>query len=81
MVNKFKKIFAVLLTVCVMLTVCPLGLFSFTASADSNSYIKIYTVADLYCIRYDLTANYILMNDIDLTEATAEGGERMGSYW
>ncbi len=40
-----------------------------------DGYIGVYTIEDLYCIRNDLTANYILMNDIDLTEATAEGGD------
>lgn len=40
-----------------------------------EGYIGVYTVEDLYFVRNDLTANYILMNDIDLSEATAEGGE------
>ena len=41
----------------------------------SEGYVGIYTIEDLYCVRNDLTANYILMNDIDLSEATAEGGD------
>ena len=40
-----------------------------------DGYIGVYTVEDLYCVRNDLTANYILMNDIDLSEVTAEGGD------
>lgn len=40
-----------------------------------KNFIPIYTPLDLYKVRYDLTANYILMNDIDLTEATAVGGD------
>ena len=68
-----KKFLAVLLTIVLIISVCPLGLI---ASADSyEGYTKIYTAADLYSIRNDLTAKYILMNDIDLTEATAEGGD------
>lgn len=50
----------------------------FTATATTKNeedYIEIRTIEELYNIRNDLTANYILMNDIDLTEATAEGGE------
>lgn len=49
MVNKFKKIFAVLLTVCVMLTVCPLGLFSIAISAETTTHTEgfyTFTVTD-----------------------------------
>ena len=37
-------------------------------------FMPIRTVDDLYGIRNDLSGNYILMNDIDLSEATAPGG-------
>lgn len=53
----------------------------YTASVTFDVFIKekasipIYTVDDLYNIRLDLTSNYILMNDIDLTDATAPGGD------
>ncbi len=40
-----------------------------------DGYKGIYTVQDLYAIRNDLESNYILMRDIDLTEATAPGGD------
>lgn len=40
-----------------------------------EGYIGIYDIADLYGIRNDLTANYILMKDIDMSEDTAEGGD------
>ena len=60
--------------------------FSFVSFAETTKtaehltevpegYIGVYTVEDLYFVRNDLNANYILMNDIDLSEATAEGGE------
>lgn len=51
---------------------------SFAEGTDTETeieYIEVYDVEDLYCVRNDLTANYILMNDIDLTEATAAGGD------
>lgn len=48
---------------------------SFTVKVNEKAFVPIYTIADLYNIRDDLTANYILMNDIDLTEATAKGGD------
>ena len=37
-------------------------------------YTGIYTVEDLDMIRNHLDGKFILMNDIDLTEATSEGG-------
>ncbi len=56
-----------------------------TASFEENAddFIPVYTIEDLYNIRNDLDANYRLMNDIDLTEATAEDGDWnfMGNGW
>ena len=49
------------------------GITSF--AAETEEYIEIYTIEDLYCIRYDMDKNYILMNDIDMTEAVAVGGD------
>lgn len=37
-------------------------------------YTAIRTIADLYAIRNNLSGKYILMNDIDLSQATAPGG-------
>lgn len=44
-------------------------------SEETENPIEISTVDELWGIRNDLDADYILVNDIDLTEATAEGGE------
>ena len=63
-----------LLAVAIMFTVMPMNAIAETA-ASSEGYTEVRTVQDLYNIRLDLTANYILMNDIDLTEATAKDGE------
>lgn len=56
-----------------------------TAIAETNSdgFIEIRTIEELYNVRNDLTANYILMNDIDLTAATAAGGDwdYFGNGW
>lgn len=75
-----KKILSIVLVLALSL-----GCFSMVSFAETNTtehltevpegYVGVYTIEDLYCIRNDLTANYILMNDIDLTEATAEGGD------
>lgn len=49
--------------------------FTFDITVLEKEFTPIYTVADLYNVRNDLTANYILMNDIDLSVATADGGD------
>ena len=47
-----------------------------------NGYEAVYTVEDLYEIRNNLSGNYILMNDIDMSEATSEGGDYdCGTGW
>lgn len=40
----------------------------------TDDYVEIWTIEDLVNINNNLTGNYILMKDIDLTEATAENG-------
>jgi len=76
-----KQILTVILAVIIVVSSVPIR----TAAATTNedSYIEIRTIEELYNVRDDLTTNYILMNDIDLTEATAEGGEWdfMGNGW
>lgn len=47
-----------------------------TRSVDEvpAGYTAIRTIDDLYAIRNNLSGKYILMNDIDLSQATAPGG-------
>lgn len=45
-----------------------------------NGFTGIYTVEDLYAVRYAPNKNYILMVDLDLTEATAHGGDWDSGY-
>ena len=52
----------------------PSSVFAVEPEAE-DIYIQVSTIEELYAVRNDLTANYILMNDIDLTAATAEGGD------
>ena len=77
-----KKVLAMFLAVAL---VVPSSASNLTASAatkqESNDereipegYTQIYDAADLYAIRNDLEGNYIMMADIDLSEATAPGG-------
>ena len=79
--RKGRRMFALLLVVAIMFTTIPMNAIAVTTNSDG--YIEVSTIEDLYNIRNDLTANYILTNDIDLTEATAEGGDWdfMGNGW
>lgn len=75
----FKKVLAVVLAVLLLV-----GALSVTVFADEEPPVtEIRTVEDLYMINLDLAGNYKLMNDIDLTEATAEGGDwdYVGNGW
>ncbi|MBE6984626.1 MAG: hypothetical protein E7434_03230 [Ruminococcaceae bacterium] len=66
---------------CTSLMLCILLLFAllpqtFATETESvpEGYTAIATPEDLALIRNDMTGNYILTADIDLTEALAEGG-------
>lgn len=72
-----KKILALVLSLLMIVTIVPLGAIAASAQTDvvPDGYTAVRTVLDLYKVRYNLAGNYILMNDIDLTEATAKGGD------
>lgn len=73
-----KKWIAVLLMFSMIATLCvPVSSKAQDASLETvpEGYIGIFDIADLYGIRNDLTADYILMNDIDMSMDTAEGGD------
>ena len=69
--SKGQRLLSVLLAVMMIVSVMPMNVF---AATNSDGYIEVRTIEDLYNVRNDLTANYILMNDIDLSEATSYGG-------
>ena len=69
-----KKIISILLAIMLMLGTIPAVIANATDKVPEG-YEGIYDIEDLYCIRYNLDKNYILMADIDLTEATAQGGD------
>ena len=61
-------------------------LFQMNVSAQETEvpegYTGIYDIADLWGIRNNPEGNYILMNDIDITEETQEGGSwDAGTGW
>ena len=45
---------------------------------ETEEYIEITNVSELYAIRNNLSGKYRLMNDIDLTQVTAPGGDLDG---
>ena len=69
-----KRTFKMIVSVATVL-MCMFALVPVSAEEPDEEVIPIYTIEDLYCIRDNMTASYILMNDIDLTSATAEGGD------
>ena len=72
-----RKLLSMLLVIGLIITLIPSATFATEVGTDNgelDGYIEIRTAKDLYNIRSDMTANYKLMNDIDLTEATAKGG-------
>lgn len=76
MSKKGQRLFALLLAVAMLFSVMPMNAIAVTgANINDDGYIEIDSIEDLYLINQDLTANYILTADIDMTEATAEGGD------
>ncbi len=77
----FSKSFVVLIILALLLTCIPVS--AEDAEIEQVEIIEISTIEELYNVRKDMTASYRLMNDIDLTEATAKGGDWdfMGNGW
>lgn len=85
-----KKILAMFLAISLVLPGSASNLTARAETMQGNSdestipegYTAIYDAADLYAIRNNLEGKYIMMADIDLTEATSPGGELdTGSGW
>lgn len=56
--------------------------FATEAAEIPEGYTPIYDIADLYAIRNAPEDNYILMNDIDMSEDTSPGGDYdCGTGW
>ena len=75
-----KKSLSIIIVLCMILGCFSVTGTAFAAEADyqltgDDGYTEISTVEDLYTINTNLSGSYRLMNDIDLSEATAEGGE------
>jgi hypothetical protein len=93
MLNKLLNKTAKFLLFPISLLVIFLGLSFFSSRVEAEGEIEIYTLEDLDNIRNDLTASYILMNDLDFnndshyenvdnkaTWTTGEGWVPIGNY-
>ncbi len=78
-----KKITSLFLALIMILCAMPFSITSFAEDEEQEEFIPVYTIEDLYAINNNMSGNYKLMNDIDMTEATAEGGDwdYMGNGW
>ena len=78
-----KRVVSIILSICMILGMQTYGPLVSEVSAGTSDWIEIRTAADFYAINNDLTANYKLMNDIDLGKETATGGsyDYMGNGW
>ncbi len=76
-----KKALSIVLSFILMLSVVPVGTIGVSAAEDE--VIEIRTIADLYSVNNNMSGNYKLMNDIDMTEDTSVGGDWdfMGNGW
>lgn len=68
-----KKFFCTILSMLLIIT--SFSGFGSLYSYAAEDFIPIYTVDDLYDINYNLSGNYKLMCDIDLSEALSETGD------
>ena len=75
-----NKCIGIFLSIALVITVTPL--FGNEVHAAENP-TKIFTIEDLYSINSNMDGDYILMNDLDLSAATSNGGDWdfMGNGW
>ncbi len=70
------------LALCLLMLTGVFGMSSFATDDVPEGWIAVRDIDDLYSIRNNLAGNYILMNDIDLTDDLAEGGDYdSGNGW
>lgn len=76
-----KKALSIVLSLMLLLAVVPVGTIS--AGAAEDDVIEIRTIAELYNINNNMSGNYKLMNDIDMTNDVAVGGDWdfLGNGW
>lgn len=68
-----KTLLAILLAAILVIGMLPV--FAGAEEPAEEEFTPIYTIEDLYCVRYDPAGSFKLMNDIDMTDDVAEGGD------
>ncbi len=79
-----KKVTSLFLALLMIFSSIPFSVSVFAEEGEAEEeIIPVYTIEDLYAINNNMSGHYVLMNDIDMTEATAEGGDwdYMGNGW
>lgn len=82
-----KKINIIKIIIVVLMMAIPMNVNAEAVTGEiaqeiPDGYTPIYDIDDLYAIRNNPSGNYILMNDIDMTEATSAGGDNdCGTGW
>lgn len=77
-----NRIFSCLLILSLVFSTVNTANKKIVKAAETEDYIEITNVSELYAIRNNLEGKYILTKDIDLSEATAPGGELdVGNGW
>lgn len=77
-----NRIFAYLLIISLVFSVVRMIEENKAKAAEIEDYIEISNVSELYAIRNNLEGNYILTQDIDLSDATSPGGDLdVGNGW
>lgn len=69
-----RRILAMLMAMAMLAAYLPAPVFA-VGTTNADGYIEVRTVEDLYAIHNNLGGKYILMNDIDLSAATASDGK------
>ena len=77
-----NRIFSCLLILSLVFSTVNTANKKIVKAAETEDYIEISNISELYAIRNNLEGKYILTKDIDLSEATAPGGELdVGNGW
>lgn len=70
-----KRLLCLAICIAIMFSYVSVPVGAADDGGENLEWIEVYTVEDLQAINLDMSANYKLMNDIDLTEDTAPGGD------
>ena len=70
-----KRLLCMAICIAIMFSYVSVPVGAADDGDENLDWIEVYTIEDLYSINDDMCGNYKLMNDIDLSEDTALGGD------